>query len=40
MSNLVGLIFTMSIVSSIMFGIVLLIEHAYQTKYVEYVYFI
>lgn len=40
MSNLVGLIFTMSVVSSIMFGIVLLIEYIYQTKYVEYVYFI
>lgn len=40
MSNLVELIFIMSVVSSIMFGIVLLIEYIYQTKYVEYIYFI
>ena len=40
MSNLVGLIFTMSVVASVIFGIVLLIEYIYQTEYVEYVYFI
>ena len=40
MSNLVGLIFIMSVVASVIFGIVLLLEYIYQTEYVEYVYFI
>ena len=38
MSNLIILIFIMSILASIMFGITLLIEYIYQTRYVEYVY--
>lgn len=40
MSNFIGLIFTMSVVASMIFGIGLLIEYIYQIEYVEYVYLI
>lgn len=40
MSNLIELVFSMSVISSMMFGVSLVIESIYQTKYVEYVYFI
>lgn len=39
MINWLELIFVMSVVSSIMFGAVLLIERFYKTEYIEYVYF-
>lgn len=38
MSNLIILIFILSIEASIMFGITLLIEHVFQTRHTEYVY--
>ena len=36
MSNLVGLIFIMSVVASVIFGIVLLLEYIYQTVCIFY----